>query len=74
VVQRGVNGYCVEPLNPKAFAEAIDTALQGDLESFSQSAYNHVIAYYQWQQICPRYINFLAQVIQSQTIQNASAQ
>lgn len=74
VVQQGVNGYCVEPLNPKAFSEAIDTTLQGDLESLSQSAYNHVIAHYQWQQICPRYINFLTQVIQSQITPQASGQ
>jgi phosphatidyl-myo-inositol dimannoside synthase len=63
VIDEGVNGYTVEPLKPQQFASAIDAALQNDLETLSESSYQHVLKHYQWRSIGNRYVQFFHQVI-----------
>lgn len=63
VIFEGVNGYTVEPLQPLQFASAIDTALQNDLETLSDSSYQHVLKDHQWHSIGNRYVQFFQRVI-----------
>jgi phosphatidyl-myo-inositol dimannoside synthase len=64
VICNGVNGYTVEPLNPRKFAWAIDEAIQGELSALSDSSYRHVIQYHQWESIGNRYVDFFKSVIE----------
>jgi phosphatidyl-myo-inositol dimannoside synthase len=65
VIKNGVNGFTIEPLKPQKFAEAIDGAIQHDLQILSEASYRYVFQHHQWQSIGDRYVNFFQRIIES---------
>jgi phosphatidyl-myo-inositol dimannoside synthase len=64
VIKDGVNGFTIEPLKPQKFAEAIDGAIQHDLQTLSEASYWHVFQQHQWQSIGDRYVDFFQRIIE----------
>lgn len=64
VITDGKNGWRVPALEPELFAGKINEVLSGDLESFSEEARNFVQAYFSWERVADRYIDFFRQVIE----------
>jgi phosphatidylinositol alpha-1,6-mannosyltransferase len=58
VIKNGINGYRVPPLDGSAFAQTIDNLFDRNLHALSESAYQHVTAYYSWNSISSQYVHF----------------
>lgn len=62
VVQNGVNGFKVAPLNASHFAKTIDDVLENQLTSTANSAYQWVKQHYHWPTVCEQYVEVLQAV------------
>ena len=66
VVQNGINGHRVPPLDALAFAQKVDEVLSGDLSRLSTSAHEFVTENFTWDVVGDRYVQLLKQILESQ--------
>lgn len=59
VVQNGLNGFKVPPLNASQFAKTVDDVLEIHLTFMANSAYEWVKQHYHWSSVCERYVEVL---------------
>ncbi|NJK28859.1 MAG: glycosyltransferase family 4 protein [Acaryochloris sp. RU_4_1] len=65
VVQNGINGYKVPPLNPSLFAKTIDEVLGNKFSFLCESAYEWVTQHCGWPSVCEQYVQVLQKVRES---------
>lgn len=62
VITNGMNGYKIADNNEKEFAAKIDSTLQNELETLSESAKEYVLENFTWNKVADRYISYLKTV------------
>ncbi len=63
VISNGDNGFKVPPLNPKKFAETVESVLLNDMRQLANDSREYVQEHFAWKRVARRYINYLQKII-----------